>query len=85
MAFILEIKPKARKKLDTIPENYRARVIQTLDAIVLNPFFGKKLSGKRDGQYSVRVWPYRIIYMIQEDTKLIKIMEIKRRGHIFYD
>lgn len=83
MAFVLQIKSKARKNLDKITEDYRARIIATLDEIVLDPFFGKKLSGKRDGQYSVRVWPYRIIYIILKKELIILVIEVDHRGGVY--
>lgn len=83
MAFILEIKPKARKNLDKIPEKYRARIIQTFDEIVVNPFFGKKLFGKRKDQYSVRVWPYRIVYIIKKRELIILVIECGHRQGVY--
>ena len=83
MVFIVEIKPKARKNFDRIPEEYRARIIETLDEIALNPFFGKKLSGKRAGQYSVRVWPYRIIYIVKKTELIVLVITIGHRQGVY--
>ena len=83
MAFTLEIKPKARKNLDKIPEDYRMRIIAILDEIVLDPFSGKKLSGKKKGQYSVRVWPYRIIYIIKKMELIILVIDIDHRKGVY--
>lgn len=82
MAFTLEIKPKAEKNLDKLPEVYRLRIRQTLREIVFNPFSGKALSGNRKGQYSVRVWPYRIIYIIKKSELIVLVVDIDHRGHI---
>lgn len=83
MVFVLQIKPKARKNLDKIPENYRARIITALGAIVLDPFSGKKLSGKRKDQYSIRVWPYRIIYIIKKMELVVFVIDIDHRQGIY--
>lgn len=83
MAFTLKIKSKARKNLSNIQEDYRSRIIAALDEIVLNPFAGKKLSGKRNGQYSVRVWPYRIIYIVKKMELLVLIIDIDHRQGIY--
>jgi mRNA-degrading endonuclease RelE of RelBE toxin-antitoxin system len=53
--------------------------LQALDAIEANPFFGKPLHGKYAGQYSVRVWPYRIIYKIYKSELLILVIEFDHR------
>jgi len=82
MAFILQIKPRARKNLEKIAEPYRARIRATLQEIVSNPFSGKALSGDRKGEYSVRVWPYRIIYIIKKQELIIVVVEVDHRGHI---
>ena len=79
MAFILGIKPKARKNLDKIPENYRARIIAALDEIALDPFSGKKLFGKKKELYSVRIWPYRIIYSVNKRELFIIVIDVGHR------
>lgn len=83
MVFVLQIKSKARKNLDKLPENYRARVIAVLDEIVLAPFSGKKLSGNRKGQYSFRVWPYRIIYTIKKMELIVFVIDIDHRQGVY--
>ena len=82
MAFSLEIEPKARKNLDKIPKPHRTRILQTLRDIRENPFSGKALSGDRKGEYSVRIWPYRIIYIIKKHELIIIVVEVDHRGHL---
>lgn len=83
MAFILQIKPKAEKALDKLPEVYRLRIRQTLRDILFDPFSGKKLSGKKKGQYSARVWPYRIIYHIEKRELIIIVIDIDHRQGVY--
>jgi len=83
MAFVLEIKPRARKNLNKIPEDYRTRIIAVLDDIVLDPFSGKKLSGKKKGLFSARVWPYRIIYCIEKRELIIIVIDIGNRQGVY--
>ena len=83
MAFTLEIKPNVRKSLDQVPENYRARIIAIFDEITRNPFFGKKLHGKREGQYSIRIWPYRIIYLIRKKELIVLVIEFGHRQGVY--
>ena len=83
MVFVLQIKPKTRKNLDNFPNDYRIRIRQTLRDIVLDPFSGKKLSGNRKGQYSVRVWPYRIIYVIKKNELIVFVIDIDHRGGVY--
>ena len=81
--FTLEIKPSARKSLDKLPEDYRLKIRQALREIVADPFSGKKLSGKREGQYSIRVWPYRIIYIIKKKELIIFVIDIDHRQGVY--
>jgi len=83
MTFILQIKPKARKNLDKLPESFRSKIRQTLREIVSNPFSGKKLSGNRKGQYSFRVWPYRIIYTIKKKELIVFVIDIDHRQGVY--
>lgn len=83
MTFTLKIKPKAEKNLDKLPVRYRTRVIQTLRSILSNPYEGKKLLGARSEQYSVRVWPYRIIYMIEKDELIVFVIAVDHRQGVY--
>ncbi len=83
MEYKLLITKKAEKNLDKLPENYRLRIRETLRDIVYDPFSGKKLSGKKKGQYSVRVWPYRIIYTIEKRELIIIVIDIDHRQGVY--
>jgi len=68
MVFILVLKPKAKKELDNLEESARAKARFVLEAIIKNPFLGKKLSGELPDQYSMRAWPFRIVYEIRKNV-----------------
>jgi mRNA-degrading endonuclease RelE of RelBE toxin-antitoxin system len=51
----------------------------------LEPYLGEKMGGEMKDKRKIRVWPYRIIYRIEEKTKCIKVMEIEYWGHTSYD
>lgn len=80
MAFLLRLDPKAEKQLNSIPSPYNERIKVTLSTIANNPWIGKKLRGKYEGSYTVRVWPYRIIYDIYKHDLLILVIKMKPRG-----
>ncbi|MCX6713107.1 MAG: type II toxin-antitoxin system RelE/ParE family toxin [Candidatus Vogelbacteria bacterium] len=67
-----------------MPEAYKLRIREALREIVADPFSGKKLDGKHKGEYSARVWPYRIIYKIYKKELLILIIDVDHRGHHVY-
>jgi mRNA-degrading endonuclease RelE of RelBE toxin-antitoxin system len=84
MAFRLKLHPRAEKQLNNIPSPYNERIKATLSTIANNPWIGKKLKGEYEGSYTVRVWPYRIIYDINKHELLVMVIKIKHRGQGAY-
>ncbi len=78
MNFNIKFYPRAEKDLDKIPQNDRLRILKSLLSLQKDPHIGKKLKGEFTGYYSIRVWPYRIIYCIVNKECLIVVIRI---GH----
>ncbi|HOX30449.1 MAG TPA: type II toxin-antitoxin system RelE/ParE family toxin [Candidatus Paceibacterota bacterium] len=76
MAYQLRIKPSAEKELNNLPKKDYYRALAAFSVIAGDPYAGKKLEGKRAGQYSMRIWPYRIIYSIYKTELLIVVISI---------
>jgi len=72
-------KKKAEKEFKKLPRSFQGRVSVVLTAITNDPFLGKKLHGEYENYYSVKVWPYRIIYRILKDEIVIIVVKIKHR------
>lgn len=70
---------KAEKDLDKISDKDKTRIKKSLVSLVQDPFIGKKLKGNFFGYYSLRVWPYRIIYCVRNHECLIIIIRISQR------
>jgi len=83
MEYQLRIKPSAEKELNNLPQKDYYRALAALSVLANNPFSGKKLEGKRTGQWSMRIWPYRIIYSIYKKELLIFIIAIGHRQGIY--
>ncbi len=79
MGFTLKLKPKAEKRIDALNAMDYARVMQILFAIKSDPFSGKKLHGKHEAEYSVRLWPFRILYKIYKNELLISVVKFEHR------
>ncbi len=79
MEYQVIIEPKAKKQLNKIPHIYRDKLYKTLRSLAEDPFQGKKLEGELKGQYSTRVWPYRIIYQIYKKQLFISIIDVGHR------
>lgn len=46
-------------------------------------YSGKKLSGEFIGKLSLKAWPYRIIYIIDESKKIIWILSILHHQGVY--
>ena len=79
MDYQLVIPKKVEKELEKINKPHKLRILAVLNDLRKNPFIGKKLKGKYKGQYSYKVWPYRIIYEIYQKKLIILIIHIGHR------
>ena len=67
----LEYRPQAVKQLKKLPKTEIKKVIRKLELLAADKEAGKQLKGELDGLYSLRAWPYRIIYEIKSSSILI--------------
>lgn len=74
---------KAEKNLKSLDQIIRPRILAALVKLSNNPYLGKKLSGKYKDCYSLRAWPYRIIYRIYKKDLLILVVNIAHRGGVY--
>ncbi len=69
---------QAQKELATISPIEKQKIIKKLRQLEVNSLSGKRLSGKLRGFYSLRAWPYRIIYeLIDDNVWIVHIMHRK--------
>ena len=73
----------ARKDLHRIPEKDQEKLLDATLYLGTDPFVGKKLHGKWEGSYVLRVWPYRIIYLIQKQKVIVEIVHIGHRQGVY--
>lgn len=76
------LKKSAQKNLKKIDKRHKPRVIQLLFLLQRNPYIGKPLLGVLKGYYSLRCWPYRIIYTIYK-KKIVVIIDIGHRQGVY--
>ncbi|MBI2328034.1 type II toxin-antitoxin system RelE/ParE family toxin [Candidatus Curtissbacteria bacterium] len=69
----------ARKEYEHLPKNDQVKVRKKLALLEQNPFAGKKLTGELEGVRSLRAWPYRIFYEVNESEQRIEVHKIKHR------
>lgn len=75
----LVLTKKARKNLQKLDKRYRHRFFIAFIKVRKNPYIGKPLSGDYEGGYSLRVWPYRVIYKIKNDELVVHVIMIRHR------
>lgn len=69
----------AQKQYEHLPKPERIKVRKKLLLLEENPTAGKKLTGELSGIHSLRAWPYRIIYEINETEKRVEVHKIAHR------
>lgn len=77
------ITPKATKQYRHLPKNEQIKIKKRLSILEKNPQEGKNLSGKLSGIKSLKAWPYRIIYLIDEKQKKIFVITIAHRQGVY--
>ena len=77
------ITPKATKQYDCIPKSEQIKIKKKLLVLNQNPYDSKKLSGNLSGLRSLRVWPYRIIYYVDEKLKKVFVVTIAHRQGVY--
>lgn len=81
--FLIQYTERALKSLGKIPEKWKKRILKVIDGLEKNPFQGKRLQGEFQGMFSMRVWPYRILYIVQKEKITILILDIGHRQNIY--
>jgi len=69
----------SQKQFQKLPPNQTKKIAKKIKSLRQNSLLGKKLQGRLKNQYSLRAWPYRIIYQIDQNQKIIKILLINHR------
>jgi mRNA-degrading endonuclease RelE of RelBE toxin-antitoxin system len=74
----------ARRQFDRLPIAVATAVLETLDAIAENPRrLGKRLVFEHEGHWSARRGPYRIIYELLDDERIVRVLAIGHRRDVY--
>ena len=69
----------ASKQYGRLSKSDQTKIHKKLLALEQSPYEGKKLNGELGGIRSLRAWPYRILYEINEAKNTIAIHKIAHR------
>lgn len=73
----------SEKEFAKLPKIEKRKVLKKLKSIQLSPLLGKPLTGELKSYYSVRAWPYRIIYEFIKSEETIVIHKIQHRQGVY--
>lgn len=73
------ITSEANKQYKHLPLQEQTKIKKKLTLLGHDPLTGKKLSGELSSYRSLRAWPYRIIYTIDESNSSVTIKSIIHR------
>ena len=77
------VTPKALKQYNHLLKPEQTKIKKKLLGLEQNAQEGKKLSGEYAELRSLRAWPYRIIYYIDDVQKKIFIVTIAHRQGVY--
>ena len=69
------------KQIKKLPKSELKKIVSKIDRLAQNPKAGKLLRGELSGIYSLRVWPYRILY--EYNDKVLTICSIAHRQSVY--
>jgi mRNA interferase RelE/StbE len=83
-SYAVELKPSARKELESLPDTVLARVIRKIESLALDarPVGCKKLKGYRD-LWRVRIGDWRIVYIINDANRLVSVTRVAHRSKVY--
>jgi len=81
--YTVDVKPSARKELEALQDNVLVRVVRKLESLADNPRPAgcKKLKGHKD--QCVRIGDWRVVYIIDDGTKLLSVTRIAHRREVY--
>ncbi|OGJ69355.1 hypothetical protein A3G69_00810 [Candidatus Peribacteria bacterium RIFCSPLOWO2_12_FULL_53_10] len=74
---------RAQKETQRLPKKDQKRIAATIDSLQSDPFRGKQLHGDHEGKWSLRVWPYRIVYTIERKIITVTVLRIGHRKDVY--
>ena len=83
MTFQVFLAKSAAQNLRSLNPSDQKKINRKLLLLQSNPLAGKKLKGKLEGRYSLRAWPFRIIYQLEISQKAVYVSAIVRRQNAY--
>jgi mRNA interferase RelE/StbE len=83
-SYAVELKPSARKELESLPDNVLARVLSRIESLARDPRPArcKKLKGYKD-QWRIRIGDWRVVYAVSDTARLVSVTRIAHRREVY--
>ncbi|MFQ4136030.1 type II toxin-antitoxin system RelE family toxin [Nodosilinea sp. PGN35] len=84
MSYEVLIKPAAQRQLKKLPRAVQVDLIALIERLAQDPRPPgcKKLKG-RQSQYRVRLGDYRVIYSVEEEALIVRVIKVGHRRDIY--
>ena len=85
MSFEIQLSTRAYKFFKKIPKDVYTRLINKIEELAENPFPPdvKRVFGRKEKLFRIRVGDYRILYEIFPDIMVILIVNIDKRSRVY--
>ena len=86
MKYSIKLAKEAESDLETLHKSDRkifTRVLANIESLAETPKHGKALTGNHKGEYSLRAGKYRIIYVTDTVKRIVYILTVKHRKHVY--
>jgi len=79
--YSIQIKKSAIKEIEAIPSFYIKKIINAIEKLSENPKPDgcKKIVGSKENMWRIRIEDYRIIYVIDENLKIVDVRRVSHR------
>lgn len=83
MTYRIVITRRVMKEMQKLVAGMQRKVDIAIDLLREDPFLGKRLHGEHEGMWSLRVWPYRILYIIHREIITVTVLRIAHRQGVY--
>lgn len=81
--YSLAITSRFKRSFKRLPRDVQERVYEKLVLLLQNPYLGVRLGGELSGLFRLRIGNYRVIYAIDEEKKLVILLDVGHRRRIY--
>ena len=81
----IELANLAKKFLKKCERDMRNRLMSKLKELANNPFpqDSKRIIGRKERTFRIRVGAYRILYMVFQERSLIFVVDVDKRSRVY--